>query len=273
MNEQTRANRDVWDAWTRWHTTSDHHADLARVRSGGLSLRGIEREALPDVRGRRLLHLLCNMGADTLSWARLGADATGVDYSPVTIAAARAAAEETGLPARFVQSDVYDLPRTLPEQFEIVVTTYGVLGWLPDLPRWAESVAALLAPGGTFLLVDQHPLVNALSLDAQDSSASPEDAPMRFVRSGPYAHPSEPVAEQVGTTGEGGPTTLYSWGYGLGDVVGALLGAGLRLVALREHPAIWYPRYPTLVPGDDGLWRWPDPTIDLPLTFSLRATR
>ena len=137
---------------------SDDHRAVEVVRAGGSTLRSIERDELGEVTGKTLLHLQCNMGADTLSWARLGATVTGVDFSHAAISVARRLAEEVGLPARFIAADIHHLPDALDERFDLVVSTYGTIGFLPDLARWAEVVARSVVDGGRFLLVEIHPL-------------------------------------------------------------------------------------------------------------------
>lgn len=278
--DYSEANRGVWDAWTRAHTESDHHADVAAVRAGGLSLRGIERAELGDVAGKHLLHLQCNMGADTLSWARLGAAVTGVDISGAAIEQARRLAEETDLPARFIRSDVYALPEALDEQFDIVYTSYGALCWLGDLDRWAAVVARYVRPGGIAYLVEMHPFSNMLAVGASDQSDS---TGRTFQATAPYFSPATPLAEDVGaTTRDPAHATVYAWSHGLGEILTALLATGLRLEYMHEFPYTFYRRFPALVQGADGYWHWPDapaasdplnPTNTLPLLFSVRATR
>ncbi|HKS69748.1 MAG TPA: class I SAM-dependent methyltransferase [Ktedonobacterales bacterium] len=267
-DDYIEANRGVWDAWTVAHTASDHHADVAAVRAGGLSLRGIERAELGDVAGKRVLHLQCNMGADTLSLARLGAAVTGVDISNAAITHARQLADETGLPARFVRSDVYALPDALDERFDIVFTSYGALCWLGDLDRWASIVARSVKPGGIAYLVEMHPFSNMLAAAELD----PPGATFRIAA--PYFTPAAPLAEDVGaTTRDPAHATVYAWSHGLGEILSALLGAGLRLDYVHEFPYTFYRRFPELVQRDDGYWHWPDATNTLPLLFSVRATR
>ncbi len=246
VSDYIAANRAIWNAWTTYFATSAHHADAALVHTGGSSLRSIEREEVGSVRGRTLLHLQCNMGADTLSWARLGAQVTGVDIAENAIGAARALARETGLPARFLQSDVYALPAVLADEFDIVFASYGVLCWLPDLPRWAEIAARYVRPGGVFYLAEMHPFTNVFT------TADPTGSGLDLHAARPYFHTAVPAAEKVEHTGAGNLTTLYSWSYGLGEVVSALLDAGLRLDFLNEHAVAFYQRFPTLVRGDDG---------------------
>lgn len=266
MDDYVEANRAVWNAWSLHHLDSDHHQDVERVRAGGSSLRPIEREALGDVRNRSLLHLQCNMGSDTLSWMRLGARVTGVDFAEVAIERARALARETGLEARFIASDLYALLQVLDEQFDIVFTSYGALPWLPDLPRWARVVAQYVRPGGTFYMVEMHPLGMLL----EPAGADPHELRLRGAATGGAG---APVAERVTHTGEGGPETIYAWRYGLGEVLTALADAGLLLREVHEYSLAHYQQFPAMVEGADRYWHWPEGHAELPLLFSVRATR
>jgi 2-polyprenyl-3-methyl-5-hydroxy-6-metoxy-1,4-benzoquinol methylase len=159
VNEYIKYNENLWNHWTDLHAKSEWY-DLEGFKAGRLSLGDIEREVLGDVAGKSLLHLQCHFGLDTLSWARLGARVTGVDFSEKAISLARALGSELEIPATFVRSNIYDLPDNLSGQFDIVFTSYGVLWWLPDIKEWAKVVAHFLRPGGTFLLVEFHPLAS-----------------------------------------------------------------------------------------------------------------
>ena len=270
MSDYLDSNRQLWNAWTRRHLDSAHHQDVATFRAGGLTVRAIEREALGDVRGRMLLHLQCNMGSDTLSWARLGARVTGIDFSEAAIAQARALASEANLPARFLQSDLYalfDQPAILDERFDIVFTSYGALCWLPDLTRWAEIAARFLRPGGTLLLVETHPFAMMVETAGGDG--------LSLRVNGPYFHATEPLAEPIGgnLAVAGAPGAVYIWRYSLGEVVTALAQAGLRIERLEEYPLAHYQQFPCLIQGEDGWWRWPTPENTLPMLFAIAATR
>ena len=161
MEDFLRTNRELWDAWTGIHRGSAFYGVDAFL-SGESSLSGIEREAVGDVSGKRLLHLQCHFGMDSLSWARLGAEVTGVDFSPRAIDAARDLAVQAGLEAEFLCADVTRLPAAWSGRFDIVFTSYGVLPWLPDLVSWAGTIARVLRPGGAFHLVEFHPLTGML---------------------------------------------------------------------------------------------------------------
>jgi SAM-dependent methyltransferase len=214
------------------------------------------------VTGRRFLHLQCHFGIDTLGWARRGARVTGVDLSPEAIATARRLAREAGLDATFVESDVYRLGDHGLGGFDVVHTSYGVLSWLPDLERWAGVVAAHLVPGGLFHLVENHPFLMMLDEDGV-SMRWPYLAvggPLRLESEASYVAPIDD-----------GPIPEYNWPHGIGEVVTALIGAGLRIAWLREFPRTPYP-FPGFLEGrPEGDYGWPGGRDDVPLTFSLGA--
>ena len=224
-----------------------------------------------DVTGKSLLHLQCHFGIDTLSWARLGALVTGTDLSPAAIELARSLADELGFPdASFVQSNLYDLPDVLDGRFDVVYTSRGVLGWLPDIRAWARVVAHFLAPGGTFFMTEAHPIVNVF----ENEGVAPGELrltypywehaePLTFEVKGSYADPDADVHDQV----------EHSWDHGLGEIVSALIDAGLVITALVEHPFLDW-KVDFLVEDETGKWRLPPGTKgELPLMFSLVATK
>lgn len=266
VDDYTRANRANWNAWTAINAASAHY-DVAGFKAGKLTLNAIERGELGDVSGKSLLHLQCHFGLDTLSWARLGAAVTSVDFAEDAITLARSLSREAGLDARFVCADLYDLPTALTGTFDIVYTSGGVLFWLKDLARWAAIVAHFLAPGGVFYILEMHPVINVF--DRQDATG------LHVVY--PYFHAGEPLPLPVtGTYADpeaGHETVEYSWNYGLGEVITALIGAGLRIEYLHEFPLSTAKLFPFMRQDADGWWRWEDATNTLPLLFSLRATK
>ena len=264
------ANEALWDAWTKVHSTGDFY-DLARFKAGGVRLRPYEIELVGDVAGRSLLHLQCHFGIDTLSWARLGAWVTGADFSPAAIELARSLADELGFPdARFVRANLYDLPDALDGEFDIVYTSRGVLGWLPDIRGWARVVAHFLAPGGTFFISEIHPVAQVFENEGVAAGELrlsypywEHAEPLTFDVQGSYADPTADVGEH----------TEHGWDHGLGEIVSALIDAGLRIETLIEHPFLeWKADF--LVEDGEGTWRLPpDAGGSLPLMFSLRATK
>jgi len=267
MDRRFETNRTWWNEVTPIHARSDFY-DLAGFRAGKLSLLPIEQEELGDVAGRSLLHLQCHFGLDTLSWARLGAQVTGVDFSDQAIALARSLAGELAIPARFLCANVYDLPDVLHESFDIVFTSYGVLCWLPDLARWAGLVAHFLKPGGTFYIAELHPFAGVF-----DDEEGVTDLRVAY----PYFHTPEPLTfDSQGTyadrTAQVTHTTTHEWAHSLGDVVNALIAAGLHIQFLHEFPYCDYPILPFMERGSDGWWRLPGDNV-LPLLFSIKATK
>jgi SAM-dependent methyltransferase len=267
-------NRKLWDAWTAIHTTGEFY-DVRRFRDDPDDVRisAREREEVGDVAGKTLLHLQCHFGLDTLSWARLGAArVTGVDFSEPAIAFARELATEVGLAdrARFVTSNVFDAPAALEgERFDVVYTSRGVLGWLPDIDRWADVVAACVAPGGTFFINEAHPVFWTVA----DEQRAPNDLHLdfdywggktySFPVEGSYADPEAEVDAEV----------EHGWNHSLGELITALASRGLRIEYLDEKPRVYWP-VSWLVEREPGAWGFPaDQEGTLPLTFSLRARK
>jgi SAM-dependent methyltransferase len=237
--------------------------------AGASSLRPIEVEELGDVAGRSLLHLQCHIGLDTLSWARRGARVTGVDFSEASLAEARSLAKESCLKAKFVCSSVEALPDVLQGRFDIVFTSYGVLCWLADLGRWARTGAHFLKPGGVFYMVETHPFAEVF-----------DDAPQAKGLTVGYPYFSDGRAIVCQTRGSYADREAavkhdlsYQWIHPIGEVIDAVLEAGLRLEFLHEFPVCYYPKLPGMTRGEDGWWRLRGAGAGLPLLFSLRATR
>jgi len=264
--EQMDSNRALWNKWTPIHLDSDfYHVDS--FRRGDNRLRDYEIEEVGDVEGKDLLHLQSHFGLDTLSWARLGARVTGVDYSEEGIAAAKDLAREVGLEANFVVSNVYEAPDVLDERFDIVYTSRGVLGWLPDLKRWAKVIAHFLRPGGLFYITEAHPVM--WIFDDEEATLK-----IRY----PYFHTDEPLAfpvegSYVDPKAEVDHDMEYGWTHSLGDIVSVLAEEGLRIDFLHEFPFVDWP-LKFLVEASDGTWVLP-PEVqgEVPLFFSLKATK
>ncbi len=265
MKKYSDANRSNWDAWAALHVESDFY-DVAGFKEGRTTLNRLELEELGNVDGKSLLHLQCHFGLDTLSFARLGAEVTGVDYSAEAIANARRLNDEVRLNATFIHSDIYELPHSLNGEFDIVFTSYGVLCWLPDMKRWGQTIARCLKPGGTFYIVDGHPFAKVFENDRPTTE---------FEVAQSYFHTAEPLEYQgegtYASEGDGTAYTAYEWAHGIGDILNALISAGLRIEFIHEFPHTQWQAFPFLERDGDGLWRLPDDRPQLPLTFSIRA--
>jgi SAM-dependent methyltransferase len=256
------ANRQGWNKRAEVHKTSDFY-DVEGWKNGKTSLTPIELRELGDVAGKKLLHLQCHFGQDTLSWARLGAEVTGCDLSDRSIDYARELAAEAGLSARFVCCNVYDLRRHLDDRFDIVFTSYGTIGWLPDLQPWAEVVSHFLRPGGTFYIADFHPVVWMFN-----------DEMTAFQY--PYHNSGVIETESTGTYADryaGIEYKEYGWNHSLGEITNALVRNGLRIEFLNEYPYSPYNCFNNMVEGEDGFYRIRGLENIIPMVYSIRAVK
>jgi SAM-dependent methyltransferase len=277
MREELELNRDRWDEATRFHARENVYG-IEDFKAGMCRLHRVEVEEVGDVRGRSLLHLQCHFGLDTLSWARRGAVVTGADFSPEAIALAKKLAVETNLPGTFVLSDVYALRETLdaPGSFDIVYTSYGALNWLPDVMRWAQTIAHFLKPGGFFYIAEAHPTALMFPITEDLDKAGGfrpwldyfhDPAGIRWAPSPDYADPS---AQHT--------LACHEWHHSLGDILNALIGAGLVLEFLHEFPFCSW----EVVAGTEIVERFssshayyglPKAQSRIPLMFTLRARK
>ena len=271
--EWHRLNRLHWEDRVAIHLGSRGY-DLDRLRAGQTRLNIIEAGELPLLAGKRVLHLQCHFGADSLMLLQSGAaEIVGVDFSASAIAAARNLAREIGVAdrARFVEADVYDAPDAVPKPhgFDLVFVTWGAICWLPDIRAWAGIVAAMLRPGGVLYLADAHPAAYVLD----DAKRAADGMPGFFA---PYFS-DEPVVcteerDYIDSEATFAHPTSHTWIHPLGDIVTGLIEAGMRLDWLHEHAGVPWRMFEILVRDDDGLYRWPDKPW-LPLAFSLKARR
>lgn len=267
MTDSTEANRQFWNELTDIHWRSKFYA-VDGFREGHQTLHDIELEQLGDVRDKSILHLQCHFGMDSLSLSRLGANVTGVDFSENAIARARALASEIGMKAEFICSDVGDLPNRLDTTFDIVFTSLGVLCWLPDLVAWANVIADFLKSGGTFVIVEEHPLSFIL-----DEKSPPDQlritynyfdkSTLSFPNEGSYADREAPLQSEE----------HHEWTHTLDEIISSLLAAGLRLESFHEYPFAMFQRFPWLVKNDKGWWCSPDRPLNAPMLFSLKAVK
>lgn len=227
-------------------------------------------ERLGDLHGKRAIHLQCHIGIDALSLARLGAEVTGLDFSPTAIEAARELCIRAGKPARFVVSDVYEAPVALDgDSFDLVYTGVGALCWLPDIVGWARVVSALLAPGGRLFVRELHPMLFTLDDERTDD--------LLVVRY-PYFNTAQPQFVDSPNSYDDRSMQLaapqrYVWNHGLGEIVTALIEAGMRITALVEHDESEWLALPSMVPTSGGRYGLPPNRERLPLMYTLTAEK
>ena len=249
-------NRIGWDQRAAVHFKSKFY-DVEGFLAGKSSLREIELSELSDVSGKRLLHLQCHFGLDTLSWSRRGAISTGVDISPVAIHKARELASKAGLDASFVCSDVYGFQAPAPASYDIVFASYGAICWLPDLKRWAEVVASNLAVGGTFYIAEFHPIYDVLAGYS-------------------YFTRSVPDIDEEGTYTENGANVvakLATWAHPLSSVVNALIDVGIRVERVSEFPYSPYNCFEGMVEREPGRFYLQHKGNDVPIVYSITGRK
>jgi len=249
-------NKEAWDKRTQLHIESAFY-DVASFKKGSCSLNAVELDQVSDVKGRSLLHLQCHFGLDTLSWARLGANVTGVDFSADVIKQANLLKQDLGLKANFVESDIVRFGKDNTQQFDIVFTSYGVLCWLSNLDDWAHTIANSLKPEGEFHLVEFHPVNDLLSGYA-------------------YFPQSHPDIEEEGTYTEncdGTKSKMATWSHSISEVITALIGAGLRIEIFSEHPYSPYNCFEGLQPVAGKGYQLLHKEQPVPLLFSIKARK
>ncbi len=267
MNSPMENNRRHWNDLVPIHVKSASY-DVDGFKKGRCSLEPIELKVLGDVRGKSLLHLQCHFGLDTLSWARLGAQVTGLDFSQPAIDVARSLSEELNIPARFVCCNLYDAPQHLTEQFDIVFTSYGVLCWLPDIWAWGRTAARFVKPGGTFYIAEFHPTLYIFDEKRPSGDFKVRypyfqgQTPLEFEDTGTYADRAAPIK-----------THTFEWIHSLSDTITALIKGGLTVHDVQEFPYCAFDFFPDMVKSPhDGYWRMPNGDGMLPMMFSIQAT-
>ena len=255
-------NKESWNKRSEIHFDSDFY-DNKTFLEGNTSLTEIELGELGDVKGKSLLHLQCHFGQDTLSFARMGAEVIGIDLSDKGIEYANLLKEKSGLDAEFLVSNVYDLKDNLKGEFDIVFTSFGVLGWLPDLDKWAEIVSHFLKSGGTFYIAEFHPIVWTF------------DSKFEFLEY-PYLKSEMIVDYSTSTYGDSSVEVSlrdYNWNHGLSEVVNALIKCGLKIESLNEHNFSPYPIFENGVEVSNGRFMVKGIENKIPLVYSIKAVK
>ncbi|GAL63845.1 class I SAM-dependent methyltransferase [Algibacter lectus] len=257
-----KTNKATWNQKVKVHAESDMY-NMEAFKKGRSSLMSYELDALGDVKGKSLLHLQCHFGQDTLSWSRLGAKCTGVDLSDEGIKLAKSLSEELELDAQFVCCNVLETSQYIKEEFDIVFTSYGVIGWLPDLKPWGRMIAERLKQGGTFFMAEFHPIVwmfDYLNEKPIMTYGYMQDEVIYEEYEGTYADQESAITSKE-----------YGWNHGLGEVISALTEAGLHIECLTEHNESPYNVLPNLTEADNGMFVTQDKLY--PLIFTLKATK
>jgi len=256
MVDYKKTNQESWDKRTKVHISSEFY-DLEGFVSGSSSLTEIELSELGNVKEKKLLHLQCHFGLDTLSWVREGAIATGLDFSPVAIEKANKIKDEVKLQANFICSDVLEFGKNAQPEYDIVYTSYGTICWLPLLDKWAQTIANSLKPHGIFYMADFHPI--------QD-----------FVAGYSYFHSETPDIEEEGTYTEncdGKKSTLITWAHPISEIINSLIKAGIKIDHFNEYPFSPYNCFKGLEEREKGRFYLPNSGNDVPLVYTIKGTK
>lgn len=263
MENYFKTNQSLWDSKVAAHEQSDFYS-LEAFKQGWCSLKSIEKEAIGSVLGKSLLHLQCHFGMDTLSWARMGAMATGVDFSETAVQLARNLNQELGLSARFIHANVLDLPHHLTEQFDVVFTSYGVLCWLDDLDKWAAIINHFLKPNGVFFIVEFHPLLMMYDFDNHKIRYNyfKQHKPDFEIVEGTYADRNADLKH-----GE------YTWTYSIHEILMPLIRQGLIVETFQEYDYSPYNCFPNMQEVAPEQYVYGDVNHRLPHLFSLKMRK
>lgn len=255
-------NKKAWNSKTDVHVNSEFY-DMPSFLAGKSTLNSIELELLGDVKGKKILHLQCHFGQDTISFARMGADATGVDFSDHAIDKARELSQTLGVPTRFVCSDVYSLHENLDDQFDIVFTSYGTIGWLPDLDKWAKTVSRFLKPGGIFVMADFHPVVWMFDNNFEKVGYNYfKSDPIIETEIGTYADLAAPLQHE-----------MISWNHATSETLNSLIGNGLELACFNEYDYSPYNCFAHTEEFEPGKFRIAHFGNKIPMVYAIKAIK
>lgn len=270
LDRYRKANRANWDSRVDIHYGSEVYGLDRFIDDPEFvgEVASFDAEKMPSVSGKRLIHLQCHIGSDTLGLARLGADVTGVDISPKSIEAAQRFSSECGTPGRFIVSELYDAPSVVPEKFDVVYTGVGAICWLPDIKGWARVVSSFLDSDGFFYMRECHPIVWSMDDERDDDL---------IVIKYPYFEQAIPLefTEDISYAGSGKVTSpvSYDWNHGMAEVLQALIDARLRIDQIEEYDSLEWPTGPINTLGEDGRFRLAERQERLPLMWSVLATK
>jgi SAM-dependent methyltransferase len=261
-NFSLEQNRSAWNDRTEIHIQSKFYKQPDFI-NGWNSLNEIELSLLGELKGLRVLHLQCHFGQDSISLSRMGAHVTGVDFSEKAIAYAQQTAQELQADAAFICCDIYGLPKHLDQPFDLVFTSYGTIGWLPDLSRWAEIISGFLKPNGRFVFVEFHPVVwmfddrfSNIAYDYFNTGPITEDW------QGTYADKSLDIS-----------SPCVMWNHGLGEVFNALTANDLNVMSFQEYDYSPYPCFKNAMEFEQGKYRISHLTHKIPLVYALVAKK
>ena len=257
-----KENQKSWNDRVHIHKSSSFY-DVEGFLKGKTTLNELELAEIRDVSGKKVLHLQCHFGLDTLSLARMGAIPTGVDLSDTAIDEAKKLADQAGLKAEFICSNVYDLQNVLDDKFDLIFTSYGVIGWLPDLDKWANIIETYLKPGGSFYMAEFHPFVWMLDDDFKKIHYSYfNNGVIETEMEGTYAEKESELKFKE-----------YSWNHSISEVMNALINHGMKIDFMNEYDYSPYDCFPNMVKNPLGNFYLKGFETILPMVYYVKATK
>lgn len=262
MENYLDINRKSWNAKVEPHLKSDFYF-VDEFLKGRTSLNSIELELLGDIEGKTILHLQCHFGQDSISLSRMGAKVIGIDLSDKAIEAAKDLAKECGTDTEFICSDVYELPNILSQKFDIVFTSYGTIGWLPDLEKWASVINHFLKPDGKFIMAEFHPVVWMFDDDFKDVAYNYfNEKPITETYEGTYADFSAELVQEY-----------VMWNHSLSEVMQNLIDKELVIEQFHEFDWSPYPCFKHIEEFEKGKWRIKRFGNKMPMVYSIAAQK
>ena len=255
-------NKESWNKRTEVHVKSDFY-DNETFKKGKCSLNQIELDLLGDISGKSILHLQCHFGQDTISLNRFGAQITGVDLSDKSIRYAEQLAEETNATAKFVCCNIYDLKNHLNEKFDIVFASYGTIGWLPDMQKWADIIKHFLKPKGEFVFVEFHPFVWMFNDDFNTIQYNYFNTePIIETETGTYADTDSNIIQEN-----------ITWNHSISEVIQSLLNSDLNIETLKEFDYSPYPCFKNIEKVEKNKYRIKHLNNKIPMIYALKARK
>lgn len=262
MENYLEINKNSWNAKVEPHLKSDFYF-VEEFLKGKSSLNSIELDLLGNIEGKTILHLQCHFGQDSISLSRLGAKVTGIDLSDKAIETAKELAEKCGTDTEFICSDVYNLPNVLDQQYDIVFTSYGTIGWLPDLDQWAHVIHHFLKPGGQFVMAEFHPVIWMFDDDFERVGYNYfNEKPIVETYEGTYADRSADIVQEY-----------VMWNHSLAEVLQNLIKNNLEIQQFQEFDWSPYPSFKHIVEFEKGKWRVEKFGNKVPIVYAISAQK
>ncbi len=256
-------NRQSWNELTSLHVESSFY-ELEAFKKGNNSLNHIELEELGDIRGKKILHLQCHFGMDSLSLARLGAEVTGIDISDASIKKAKELSKEIDIPATFIRSNIYDIKIVSDDSFDIIFTSYGAINWLNDLDKWAKIIQQNLKPDGKFYMIEFHPFIYTLNDDWEITDTYFNNKELVTTVKNSYTDNSNVSKNNL---------KHVEWHHSISEVINSLISNGLNIDFLNEFPYQVYNCFPNLIETEKGKWVSNKFGDKIPYMYSLQARK